>query len=65
MEQGNGFTIFRRTDGSEVACRIEHVLYVGKGERGAVLHFSGGNQVNVHENFDEVMAMFAQSAVAF
>ena len=65
MEKDNGFTILRRTDGSEVACRIEQVLYVGNGERGAVLHFGGGTQVNVHESFEEVMALFSQSAVAF
>lgn len=55
MSNKRGFVMFHRTDGSAVACRAEKILFVGKGERGAILNFSGGAQVNVHENFDEVM----------
>lgn len=57
MSQKSSFAMLHRTDGSEVACRIAEVLFVGKGERGAVLNFPGGAQVNVHEDFDEVLAL--------
>ena len=50
------FSIFHRTDGSAVACRIGQIVFVRKGERGATLNFSGGAQVNVHESFEEVLA---------
>lgn len=54
--------MFRRTDGTAAACRVSAVLFVGKNERGVVLNFSGGAQVNVHEDFDEVMALLASEA---
>lgn len=54
-----GFVMFHRTDGTAVACRIAEILFVGKGERGTVLNFAGGTQVNVHEGFEEVMATLA------
>ncbi|RGP41620.1 hypothetical protein BPTFM16_01927 [Altererythrobacter insulae] len=54
------FAIFHRTDGSAVACRLEQIVFVGKGENGATLNFSGGAQVNVHESFDEVLSKFGE-----
>lgn len=57
MEPESKFVMLHRTDGSGVACRMAKVLFVGRGERGAVLNFPGGAQVNVHEDFDEVMAL--------
>jgi len=54
--------MFRRTDGSTVACRVSQVLYVGTGESGSVLHFGSGTQVNVHESFEEVVAMLSRDA---
>ena len=55
--------MFHRTDGTAVACRAEKILFVGRGERGAILNFSGGAQVNVHENFDEVMDILAAESL--
>lgn len=57
MAQHNGFVMFRRTDGTEVACRIAQILYVGKGVQGAVLHFGSGTQVNLHDSFEDVIAL--------
>ncbi|ALE15928.1 hypothetical protein AMC99_00618 [Altererythrobacter epoxidivorans] len=52
--------MFRRTDGTTAACRVSAILFVGRNERGIVLNFAGGAQVNVHEDFDEVMALLSQ-----
>jgi len=60
MTQSNRFEMFRRADGSNVACRISLVVCVGKGENGSVLHFGSGTQINVHESFEEVMAILTQ-----
>ena len=60
MDQGNKFQMFSRTDGSKVACRISQVLYIGKGEHGSVLHFGSGTQVNVHEPFEDVVALLSR-----
>lgn len=57
MERKSKFVLLHRTNGSGVACRIAQVLFVGRGESGAILNFPGGAQVNVHEGFDEVMAL--------
>ena len=57
MAEIAGFTIFHRTDGSEVAFRTSAILFIGRGERGAVLNFAGGTQVNVHEDFDAVIGI--------
>lgn len=57
MTRESKFVMLHRTDGSGVACRIAQVMFVGKGERGAILNFPGGTQVNVHEDFDEVMTL--------
>jgi hypothetical protein len=54
------FVMFNRTNGSQVACRISQVLYVGRGaETGSILHFGGDTQVNVHESFEEVIALLS------
>ncbi|WFL76565.1 hypothetical protein P7228_11225 [Altererythrobacter arenosus] len=57
MNRESQFVMLHRTDGSGVACRVSQVLFVGRGERGAILNFPGGAQVNVHEDFDQVMAL--------
>lgn len=49
------FVMFHRTDGTAVSCCAEKIIFGGRGEWGAILNFSGGTQINVHENFDEVM----------
>lgn len=60
MAKSSEFVMFRRTSGSQVACRISHVLFVGKrAEGGATLHFGGDAQVNVHESFEEVIALLS------
>jgi hypothetical protein len=53
------FRLFERRDGSKVACQVDRVLYVTKGEYGATLHFDGGSQVNVTESFDQVLESLA------
>ena len=63
MSMKPDFVMFHRTDGTAVACRVEKILFVGRGERGAVLNFSGGAQVNVHENFDEVMDILSAESL--
>ncbi|WP_157058236.1 hypothetical protein [Altererythrobacter epoxidivorans] len=60
MTLPKGFAMFRRTDGTTAACRVSAILFVGRNERGIVLNFAGGAQVNVHEDFDEVMALLSQ-----
>jgi hypothetical protein len=57
--QNQKFKLFRRGDGSKVACQIDRVLYVTRGDYGATLHFGGSAQVNVQEEFDEVLDMLA------
>ena len=62
MSLPKGFAMFRRTDGTAAVCRVSAILFVGKNERGVVLNFAGGAQVNVHEDFDEVMALLSSEA---
>lgn len=49
------FRLFRRGDGSKVACQIDKVIFVTRGDHGATLHFGGNAQVNVQEDFDQVI----------
>jgi hypothetical protein len=57
------FRLFERRDGSRVACQINRILYVTKGDYGATLHFDGGAQVNVTESFDEVLELLEGEGV--
>jgi len=58
------FVIFRRGDGSQVACQVAKVLFVGKGpDRGTVLNFGASTQVNVLEELEDVIALL-ESAMA-
>lgn len=50
------FTEFQRGDGSPVVCQLSRVLFVARGDHGAVLHFGGGTQINLRNSFEEVMA---------
>lgn len=59
MSAQTEFVMFHRTDGTAVACRVAQIVFVGRSERGAVLNFAGGAQVNVHEDFDEVMKLLS------
>ncbi|MFW2350563.1 hypothetical protein [Qipengyuania sp.] len=57
MAERQKFVIFQRGDGSEVACQIANILYVAKGDHATVLNFGSGTQVNVRQDFDEVLAV--------
>lgn len=50
------FVRFQRGDGSIVACQASNVLYVAKGDHGTILNFGAGTQVNVREDFEEVLS---------
>ena len=56
-QNGAEFAFFHRADGSAVACRVGQIVFVGRGDNGAILNFNGGAQVNVHESFEEVLSM--------
>ena len=56
MPADSEFILFQRGDGSPVACQLARVLYVAKGDHGTVLHFGSGTQLNVRDNFDDVLA---------
>lgn len=53
--QTGRFKQFQRGDGSPVACQVSRVLYVAKGDHGAILHFGGGTQLNIRHGFEEVL----------
>ena len=55
MSESSDFVIFQRSDGSSVACQSPKILFVAKGETGTVLNFGGSTQVNVREDFDDVL----------
>ncbi len=55
--RGDRFVIFERSNGSKVACQVANIQFLAKGENGSVLHFGGGSQVNVSQNFEEVLAL--------
>jgi len=55
ISQAGRFVQFRRSDGSLVACQISRVLYVAKGDHGAILQFGNGTQLNLRNTFEEVM----------
>ena len=55
ISQAGRFVQFRRGDGSLVACQISRVLYVSKGDHGAVLQFGNGTQLNLRNTFEEVL----------
>lgn len=56
MDGASKFVMFRRGDGSQVACQAARILFVSKGDHGTVLNFGGATQLNVREDFDEVLA---------
>lgn len=55
ITQAGRFVQFRRSDGSGVACQVSRVLYVAKGEHGAILQFGNGAQLNLRNSFEEVL----------
>lgn len=57
MAEQKKFVTFQRGDGSEVACQIANILYVARGDHATILNFGSGTQVNVRQDFDEVLAI--------
>ena len=62
MAESGGFKIFQRGDGSQVAVQVSRILYVAKGDHGAVLNFGAGTQLNVRLPFEEVVALLGDTA---
>lgn len=57
ISQAGRFVQFQRGDGSLVACQVSRVLYVAKGDHGAILQFGNGTQLNLRNSFEEVLYM--------
>jgi hypothetical protein len=55
MSANRRFVRFQRGDGSTVACQAINVLYVSQGDHGTVLNFGAGTQLNVREDFEDVL----------
>ena len=51
------FVTLNRSDGSKVACQLGTLLFFTKASHGCVLNFGGATQVNVKEEFEELLAM--------
>lgn len=64
MSDHSGFQVFQRTDGTKIACQPERILFVSKGDRGAVLHFAAGTQVNLTMTFEEVVEALSAAVSA-
>lgn len=62
MSDASEFVIFQRGDGSPVACQMSRILFVTRGDHGAVLNFGSGTVVNVRTPFEEVLAMLGVDA---
>lgn len=56
MRDDSDFVMFQRSDGTRVACQLSTVLFVTQGDRGSVLHFGGGTQLNLQDEFEDVLA---------
>ena len=55
MSEIGKFVKFQRGDGSTVACQMSRILYIAKGDHGTVINFGSGTQLNVREDFEEVL----------
>lgn len=56
MADQSDFVILNRSDGSKVAVQLSTVLFFTKAPHGCVLNFGGSTQVNVKEDFEELLA---------
>jgi hypothetical protein len=56
MSASSKFVMFQRGDGSIVACQTDRILFVSRGDHGTVINFGGATQLNVREEFDDVIA---------
>lgn len=61
MAAENEFVTFQRGDGSPVACQISRILFVSKGDHGAILNFGSGTVLNVRTSFEDVVEMLGGS----
>ena len=61
MGEDGGFVMFQRSDGTQVACQLSTILFVTRGDRGTILHFGGGTQLNLRDEFEEVTARLGLS----
>lgn len=64
MASAGEFVLFQRSDGSRVACQLSRILFVAKGDHGSVLHFGGGTQLNIRDDFDEVLGRLGISGTS-
>ncbi|WP_265529635.1 hypothetical protein [Sphingomicrobium marinum] len=55
MADQSDFVILNRSDGSKVAVQLSTVLFFTKAPHGCVLNFGGSTQVNVKEDFEELL----------
>lgn len=55
MADKQSFVVLNRSDGSKVAVQLDTVLFFTKAPHGCVLNFGANTQVNVKEEFDELL----------
>lgn len=57
MTDKQNFVILDRSDGSKVAVQLDTVLFFTKAPHGCVLNFGANTQVNVKQDFDELIGI--------
>ena len=55
MADKQSFVVLTRSDGSKVAVQLDTVLFFTKAQHGCVLNFGASTQVNIKEDFDELL----------
>ena len=55
MADKDDFVVLNRSDGSKVAVQLSTILFFTKASHGSVLNFGGSTQVNVKEEFEELL----------
>ncbi|WP_343345264.1 hypothetical protein WJT74_12015 [Sphingomicrobium sp. XHP0239] len=57
MSNDQAFVVLNRSDGSKVACQLKTLMFFTKAPHGCVLNFGGATQINVKEDFDDLLAL--------
>ena len=57
MGSDKAFVVLNRSDGSKVAVQLSTLLFFTKAQHGCVLNFGASTQVNIKEDFDELLAL--------
>ena len=55
MADKQSFVVLTRSDGSKVAVQLETVMFFTKAQHGCVLNFGGSTQVNIKEEFEDLL----------